>query len=133
MNEAVRLDGLVPETLAPRSRKIILDDYCVQADIGFHDFEVGTPQRLFITVEVRLDEASFASSDDATDAWDYDFLRSEVGALATARRYNLQETLARAIYDFVAARRGVTGLRVATRKPDVYTDCAGVGVELSSF
>ena len=133
MNEAVRLDGLVPEALAPRSRKIILDDYCVQADIGFHDFEVGSPQRLFITVEVWLDETSFASSDEAADAWDYDFLRSEVGALATARRYNLQETLARAIYDFVAARRGVTALRVATRKPDVYPDCAGVGVELASF
>ena len=133
MNEAVRLDGLVPEALAPRSRKIILEDYCVQADIGFHHFEVGTPQRLSITVEVWLDEASFASSDEVADAWDYDYLRSEVGALATARRYNLQETLARAIYAFVAARRGVTGLRVATRKPDVYPDCAGVGVELSSF
>ena len=133
MNEAVRLDGLVPAALAPRSRKLLLEDYCVQADIGFHDFEVGTPQRLYITVEVWLDEASFASSDQAADAWDYDYLRSEVGALATARRYNLQETLVRAIYDFVAARRGVTGLRVATRKPDVYPDCAGVGVELSSF
>lgn len=133
MNEMARLDGLVPEALAPRSRKIILEDYCVQADIGFHDFEVGTPQRLSITVEVWLDEASFASSDEVADAWDYDYLRSEVGALATARRYNLQETLARAIYDFVAARRGVTGLRVATRKPDVYPDCAGVGVELASF
>ena len=127
------LDGLVPEALAPRTRKIILEDYCVNADIGFHDFEVGTPQRLSITVEVWLEEASFASSDEVADAWDYDYLRSEVGGLATARRYNLQETLARAIYDFVAARRGVTGLRVATRKPDVYPDCAGVGVDLASF
>ena len=133
MNDMVRLDGLVPEALAPRSRKILLEDYCVMADIGFHDFEVGAPQRLYITVEVWLDEASFAHSDEAADAWDYDFLRSEVCALATGRRYNLQETLVRAIYDFVAARRGVTALRVATRKPDVYPDCAGVGVELSSF
>jgi len=127
------LDGLVPEALAPRTRKILLEDYCVHADIGFHDFEVGAPQRLFITVEVWLDEENFASSDDSADAWDYDFLRSSVRAMATGRRYNLQETLAREIYDFVAARRGVTGLRVATRKPDVYPDCAGVGVELSSF
>ena len=133
MSEVVRLEGLVPEMLAPRTRKILLQDYCVSADIGFHDFEVGTPQRLYITVEVWLDEASFASSDDAAEAWDYDFLRAEVGALATGRRYNLQETLARAIYDFVAARRGVTGVRVATRKPDVYPDCEGVGVELASF
>ena len=33
----------------------------------------------------------------------------------------------------IAARRGVTGLRVSTRKPDVYPDVARVGVELSSF
>ncbi|MGZ8998796.1 MAG: dihydroneopterin aldolase [Allosphingosinicella sp.] len=133
MNEMVKLDGLVPERLRPSTRKIVLEDYCVAADIGFHEFEVGEPQRLFITVEVWLDEASFATSDEAVDAWDYDDLRSEIGALATGRRYNLQETLARAIYELVAARRGVTGLRVATCKPDVYPDCKGVGVELSSL
>ena len=31
-------------------------------DIGFHDFEVGTPQRLLVTVEVWVDERSFAAS-----------------------------------------------------------------------
>jgi dihydroneopterin aldolase len=133
MDEPPRLDGLVPERLAPRTRKIVLDDYCVLADIGFHDFEVGSPQRLLIAVEVWLDEAAFPHGDSVEEAWDYDFLRSEIGRLATGRRYNLQETLARAIYDLVAARRGVTALRVSLRKPDIYPDCAGVGVELSSF
>ena len=128
-----RLDGLVPERLAPRTRKVVLEDYCVDADIGFHDFEVGAPQRLMITVEVTLDEASFPSTDAVEEAWDYDFLRSEIGRLATGRRWNLQETLAREIYELVAARRGVTALRVSLRKPDIYPDCAGVGVELSSF
>ncbi len=51
----------------------------------------------------------------------------------TGRRFNLQETFVREIYDLVAARRGVTALRVSTRKPDIYPDCAGVGVELASF
>ena len=133
MNEQVKLDGLVPERLAPRSRKIVLDDYCVPADIGFHEFEVGTPQRLLVTVEVWVDESSFPADDQPAGAWDYDFLRTEIGALIAGRRFNLQETVARAIYDLVAARRGVTGLRVATRKPDIYPDCAGVGVELTSY
>ncbi|MEA3032065.1 MAG: 7,8-dihydroneopterin aldolase/epimerase/oxygenase [Sphingomonadales bacterium] len=133
MTEQPRLDGLVPESLRPKTRKIVLEDYCLSADIGFHDYEVGAPQRLLVTVEVWIDERAFAASDEAGEAWDYDFLRTEIGALAAARRYNLQETLVRAIYDLVAARRGVTGLRVATRKPDIYPDCAGVGVELSSF
>ncbi len=133
MNDAVKLDGLVPERLAPRTRKIVLEDYCVAADIGFHDFEVGSPQRLMISVEVWVDEASFPATDQVPDAWDYDFLRTEIGVLVSGQRFNLQETLVRAIYDLVAARRGVTALKVKSRKPDVYPDCAGVGVELASF
>jgi dihydroneopterin aldolase len=133
MNEFTKIDGLVPEALKPRTRKIVLEDYQLPVDIGFHDFEVGTPQRLTVTVEVWLDEASFAIEDEASSAWDYDFLRTEIGVLASSQRYNLQETLVRAIYELVAARRGVTALRVSTRKPDIYPDCAGVGVELSSF
>ncbi|QPQ54019.1 dihydroneopterin aldolase [Allosphingosinicella flava] len=132
MSEAA-LQGLVPESLKPRTRKIVLEDYCVSADIGFHDFEIGAPQRLGVTVEVWVDEASFAAEDHEDSAWNYDFLRTEIGRLVASRRFNLQETLVRAIYDLVAARKGVTALRVSTRKPDIYPDCAGVGVELSSF
>jgi dihydroneopterin aldolase len=127
------LDGLVPDRLAPRTRKIVLDGYQLDVDIGFHEFEIGAPQRLLVSVEVWVDEASFAADDDKGGAWDYDFLRSEIGALAEGRRFNLQETFVREIYDVIAARRGVTALRVATRKPDIYADCAGVGVELASF
>ena len=128
-----RLDGLVPERLKPRTRKIVLQDYDLNLDIGFHDFEIGNPQRLLVTVEVWVEESAFAIHDEADRAWDYDFLRTEIGTLVAGRRFNLQETLAREIYDLVAARRGVTALRVSTRKPDIYPDCAGVGVELSSF
>jgi dihydroneopterin aldolase len=133
MNERPALDGLVPEALAPRTRKIVLEDYSLSVDIGFHDFEVGQPQRLLVTVEVWVDEPSFPASDLVADAWDYDFLRTEIGRLAQGRRFNLQETLAREVYALVAARRGVTALRVSTRKPDIYPDCAGVGVEIASF
>ena len=128
-----KLDGLVHPGLAPRTRKIVLQDYALPVDIGFHEYEVGNPQRVLITVEVWVDEASFPTSDRVAEAWDYDFLRTEIGTLAAGRRFNLQETLVRAIYDLVAARRGVTGVRVSSRKADVYPDCAGVGVELASF
>ena len=133
MQEIARLDGLVPDRLSPKSRKIVLDDYELKLDIGFHDFEVGNPQRLLVTVEVWVDERSFSAEDEGASAWNYDFLRSEIATLAAGRRFNLQETLVREIYDLVAARRGVTGLRVSSRKPDIYPDCGGVGVELASF
>ena len=130
---AERIDGLVPDRLAPRTRKIVLEDLALELDIGFHAFEIGRPQRLLVTVEVWVEEACFASGDEAGAAWDYDFLRSEIRARLAGRRFNLQETVAREIYELVATRRGVEALRVSTRKPDIYPDCAGVGVELSSF
>ena len=133
MQKIASLDGLVPGRLRPMTRKIVLEDYRLDIDIGFHEFEIGNPQRLLVTVEVWVDERSFSADDEAGSAWDYDFLRTEIGALVAGRRFNLQETLVREIYDVVAARRGVTALRVSARKPDIYADCAGVGVELASF
>lgn len=127
------LTGLIPAALAPKSRKIMLEDFDLPVDIGFHDFEIGTPQRLRLNIEVWLAEESFPKCDTVAEAWDYDTLRSAVMALVRDRRFNLQETVAHGIYALVAARQGVTALRVSTRKPDIYPDCAAVGVEISSF
>jgi dihydroneopterin aldolase len=128
-----RIDGLVPAALAPKSRRIFLENFDLPVDIGFHELEIGNPQRLLVTVEIWVDEASFANEDTAAAAWNYDFLRTEIKRMTQTRRFNLQETLAREIYGLIAARHGVTGLRVSTRKPDIYEDCGGVGVELASF
>jgi dihydroneopterin aldolase len=128
-----RLDGLVPDHLRVRSSRVLLDSLEVQADIGFHDYEIGHPQRLLVTVEIWLEDLAPPDDDDPAAAWDYDYLRTEVQALASARRYNLQETLAHAIYQRVAAMRGVKAVRVATAKPDIYPEARGVGVEVASF
>jgi dihydroneopterin aldolase len=129
----IKLTGLVPQHLKVRSARILLESLEVQADIGFHEFEVGAPQRLLVTVEIWLDDTNVPEQDDPARAWNYDFLREEVEELATARRYNLQETLAHAIFDRLAAFRGVKALRVKTSKPDVYAQAHGVGVEIASF
>ena len=128
-----KLTGLVPDELKVRSARIVLDSLAVQTDIGFHEFEVGAPQRLLVTVEIWLDDLDVPHDDDPARAWNYDFLRAEVEELAAARRYNLQETLAHAVFQRIAAVRGVRALRVKTSKPDVYPDAHGVGVEIASF
>ena len=133
MTTPPRIDGLVPQALAPKSFRIFLSDFDLPVDIGFHDFEIGTPQRLLVSVDVYVSAAAFANEDSAAAAWNYDFLRTEILRMTQGRRFNLQETLAREIYELIAARQGVTGLRVSTRKPDIYPDCAGVGVEISSY
>lgn len=127
------LAGMVPDHLRVQSSRIILDALEVQTDIGFHDYEIGKPQRLLITVEIWLDDVTLPADDDPAGAWDYDYLRTEVETLARAQRYNLQETLAHAIYQRFASMQGVKALRVATTKPDIYPDARGVGVEITSF
>ena len=128
-----RLEGMIPEALRPRTRKVMLEDFDLPVDIGFHDFEIGTPQRLRMNIEVWLHADWFPQTDVVAEAWDYDMLRNAVLAMVEGRRFNLQETVVHEIYAMIAARQGVIGLRVSTRKPDVYPDCAAVGVELSSF
>lgn len=128
-----KLQGLVPETLRVRSARIMLESLEVQADIGFHDFEVGAPQRLLVTIEIWLDDVTAPAEDDPDRAWNYDFLRAEVEEIASSRRFNLQETLAHAIFERLAAFRGVRALRLRTSKPDVYPEAHGVGVEIASF
>lgn len=127
------LEGLVPESLRVRSARILLESLEVQTDIGFHEFEVGAPQRLLVSVEIWLDDVSNPPGDDPQRAWDYDFLRSEVQEISSSRRFNLQETLAHAVFERLAAFRGVKALRVRTSKPDIYPDAHGVGVEIASF
>ena len=131
MSGSIKLDGI--KRLVPRSRSILLDRLELEADIGFHDFEIGTPQRLIISVELWLDDPAADHEDDPQQAWDYDFLRKEVLRIAGSRRWNLQETLAREIFDRIGALQGVSDLRVRSEKPDIYSDAAGVGIELSSF
>ena len=128
-----KLSGLIPANLRVRSQRIILEGLAVEADIGFHDFEIGSPQRLLVSVEVWLDNLDAPAGDHPAEAWNYDFLRTEVAELAAARRYNLQETLAHAIFERVAAFHGVRALRVRLSKPDVYPDAKAVGVEVASF
>lgn len=127
------LRGAVPEGMKVRSARIVLEGLAVEADIGFHEFEVGAPQRLLVGVEIWLESSARPPGDDPAAAWDYDFVRLEIQRIAAARRYNLQETLAHDIFERIAAFHGVANLRVRTSKPDVYPDVHGVGIEIASF
>jgi dihydroneopterin aldolase len=124
-------DGRSP-LLCARTHEVILEDLQLEADIGFHDFEVGSPQRLLATVRVRLDLAHWPESDTREASWNYDFIRTGIQQLVAERRFNLQETLAEAIFAMIAEKPGVIGLTVALRKPDVYPDARSVGIRLSS-
>lgn len=99
--------------------------------IGIHDFERQGAQRMLIDVDLYVPLTRTPSStDDIGDVVDYDFIRQAVLERVARGHLNLQETLCDEILATMLARPGVLAARVSTQKPDVYPDCAGVGVEV---
>ena len=127
------LSGMVPAALKVRQQRIVIEAIEVMADIGFHDFEIGTPQRLLVNVELWIAPPTPPADDDPAQAWDYDVVVQAVRRLAARQRYNLQETLVHAIFREIASLHGISALKVSSTKPDVYPDARGVGVEIASF
>jgi dihydroneopterin aldolase len=115
------------------SRSLFLHEIEVICSIGLHDFERGAKQRVLIDVEVRLDPEREPTTDTVDDTLNYDQVRQGVIDAATARHYDLQETMARQIFDVVSSMKDVVGVSVQTQKPDVYPSCKTVAYKLSNL
>ena len=115
------------------ARSVFLCEVEVICSIGLHDFERAEKQRVLIDVEVRLDPDNEPTADTVADTLDYDQVREAVITLAEAQHYDLQETLARRIFDRISAMKDVVGVAVTTQKPDVYPNCKTVAYRLSNI
>ena len=68
--------------------------------------------------------------DRLDEVLDYDFIRSTIAERVARGHIHLQETLADELLATLLAHPMVRAARVSTEKPDVYADCAAVGVEV---
>ena len=117
----------------PVARTVCLREVEVICSIGLHDFERAEKQRVLIDVEVRLDPDNEPTADTVLDTLDYDQVNEAVITIAKAQHYDLQETMARRIFDAVSAMKDVEGVAVTTQKPDVYPNCKTVSYRLSNI
>lgn len=115
------------------SRQFLLRDIETQCSIGIHDFERAAPQRILVDVDVLLDPDQEPQADKIDEALNYDDIRQSVLALASSRHFDLQETLARQIFDSIMSMKTVLAARVKTSKPDVYEDVGSVSYQLSNM
>jgi dihydroneopterin aldolase len=112
-------------------RRLFLRDYAVNIDIGVHDFEKEAPQRVLVNVDLYVPLAlSTPKADELDEVLDYDFIRRTVLQRVAKGHIQLQETLADDVLALMLAHPKVRAARVSTSKPDVYPDCAEVGVEV---
>ena len=112
-------------------RRIFLRDHAVSVQIGAHDFEKGQPQRVIFNVELFVPYAvSTPQSDQLSEVVDYDFVREVIARRVATGHVELQETLCDDLASRMLAHPQVLAVRLSSCKPDVYPDCAGVGVEV---
>ena len=115
----------------PGCRRLFLQDYEVRINIGVHDFEKTGEQRVLINVDLFVPLAMSTPKDDKlSEVLDYDFIRRTVQERVARGHIHLQETLADDLLGLMLAHPQVRAARVSTAKPDVYPDCAAVGVEV---
>jgi dihydroneopterin aldolase len=117
----------------PPTRRFIISQVNVISSIGIHDFERAEKQRITVDLEVLLSADKEPQVDNIEQALNYDTIREIVIKIATSRHFDLQETLARTIFDAVQALSTVDALMVRTAKPDVYEDVKSVAYQLSNL
>lgn len=115
-------------------RRLFLRDYDIFINIGVHDFEKRGEQRVVVNVDLFVPlESNTPKNDRLEEVVDYDFMRKTISDIVSKGHIHLQETLCDEIVNKMLAHPLVYAARVSTEKPDVYPDCAGVGVEVFRF
>ena len=125
---------LSPDDLALKCRRIFLRDFAVDTRIGAHEFEKHGAQRVVFNVDLYvLLEDTVPANDELHEVVDYDFVRETIFRRVAQGHVQLQETLCDDIAAAILAHPRVEAVRLSSCKPDVYPDCAGVGVEIFQF
>ena len=115
------------------NRRFLLQEMCCEASIGIYDVERKFKQTLLIDTELLLSKGSEPENDSIDSTINYDVIRETILALVRATHYDLQETLARRIFDVLLELPEVDAVRVRTAKPDAYDDCRQIAYELSNL
>ena len=121
--------SLLTEPRLRDCRRLFLRDYEVWINIGVHDFEKRGEQRVLINVDLYVPLAlSTPREDELDEVVDYDFIRRTIALRISKGHIHLQETLCDEVLALMLEHPRVRAARVSTEKPDVYPDCAAVGV-----
>ena len=107
---------------------VIIDDLDVAMRLGIYPHEA-TPQRVRLSVRMRVRYDRAPSADRIEEVLDYDFVRTGIHGLAAGSGFGLQESLVEAVAALCLADARVREVRVRSTKLDIYPD-ATVGCEI---
>jgi 7,8-dihydroneopterin aldolase/epimerase/oxygenase len=107
---------------------VFIEGLRIAVEIGINPDEHGRTQPVVFDLELGFDNRLPAASDAIADTLDYDAICRRLVAHATARRWNLVETLAESCADLLCSEFGVHRLRLKLAKPEAIAAARAVGV-----
>ena len=108
--------------------RIIIEHLRLRAVVGVNRWEQAGPQTVAVNLEIGVDAARAAGTDQIADTVDYKRLSREITAMAAGRSFQLVETLAEAIASLVLDEQGAAWVKVTARKPWALRNARDVGV-----
>ncbi len=96
--------------------KITIEDLEVFYRVGVTEQERTRPQRLLLTLEIELDLAPAARSDDLRDTIDYHALAHDLLAFGQQRAWNLVEKVATDVAELILTRYSPWSVGVTVKK-----------------
>ncbi len=98
------------------SDRLVIADLTVQCRLGIEEWEQEKPQPIQIDLELAIDAARAAKTDDVQESVDYGRLVTAVRELAERKPYRLMETLAEEIASLILAQFVIPRVLVRVKK-----------------
>lgn len=110
--------------------RIFLRGLAIECIIGFIEWERRVTQTVVIDLELPVDCAHAALSDEVADTLDYKRVAKRIIAFVGESRFKLVETLAQRTAMLVLAEFGVPWVRLTVNKPGAIRGSRDVGVSI---
>jgi 7,8-dihydroneopterin aldolase/epimerase/oxygenase len=108
--------------------RIFLHGLAVECIIGFIEWERRVKQTIVIDVEMPVDCARAAQSDEVTDTLDYKKVAKRLIGFVEQSQFKLVETLAHKLAMLILEEFGVEWVRLSVNKPGAIRGSKDVGV-----
>ena len=118
--------------LTDNKQSIFFKDIELMCKIGVYEHERKNPQRVIINLKLELSKDISPKNDKIDETLNYDVIYRKIKEISSSQHFNLVETLANQIFNYLKDLKKISNIKVRVSKPDIYNDCNEVGYEISS-
>ncbi|MCW2315220.1 dihydroneopterin aldolase [Rhodoblastus acidophilus] len=109
---------------------LALDEVSVNVSCGLHPWERHPERPTRLIISVRLYAPLSTARAEQMKIIDYDKVRNRILALEKDGHIDLLETVADKVVDACFGDKRVAACRISVRKPDIYNETRGAGIDL---